>query len=596
MTGRAGFDEFVAGRTTHLLRTAYLVTGDAVRAQALLHSALVRAWSAWPTLETDPESFVRSQIVAEVTARRPFSALVRRGAARWGAGAGAKAYVDRADATGHGDLDPDAADLWRRFQGLEPTLRTRAVLRWFDHVPDDAAQEVLVRLGVEETALAGMLLDRADDVGDGPEPSAIRAAVTATNRRRGRRLAAGSVAAMVVVGLVVAPSVLAGDDETDPPPRRLAGHVVPPTLTSTGFTYEYSQGFESGELDAELVVELPASDEPRLAVWASTAPRIAAFVTATVDGRRRGRHAAGTVEGFEYLPAGTGHEIVVAQEGVGLTERLGVAVYTPSDSSPPGVGDGLTTFREQVLGEDLVAGVVGRRGDRTARVDAQPPAGAGRVAFTCYGSDEHFVRVTVNGAAVGGRRCSRLPVRDAGAAAGPWTVDLPSELLTGSAGDELTLRATLVDSAGRLAEDDDAVVGAALYTDLVPSQTFAGVAVPLRVEMDGHTWTLDGMPFENRRGRAEQLVRAGPGQPATMYAAVVRGSGNLLTPLTWDVRVDTKVVETMTDDRGRGGVTFSPYLVVPEGDHRMLEVAVTAGADESTSVGFVTYHRQDPLP
>ena len=41
---RTDFEEFVAARSTALWRSAYLLTGDAHKAEDLLQTALVKAW------------------------------------------------------------------------------------------------------------------------------------------------------------------------------------------------------------------------------------------------------------------------------------------------------------------------------------------------------------------------------------------------------------------------------------------------------------------------------------------------------------------------------------------------------------------------
>jgi RNA polymerase sigma-70 factor (sigma-E family) len=61
------FAEFVLGRSPRLLRTAYLLTRDWAYAEDLLQIALVRAWSVWGRVESDPEPFVR-RILANVYA------------------------------------------------------------------------------------------------------------------------------------------------------------------------------------------------------------------------------------------------------------------------------------------------------------------------------------------------------------------------------------------------------------------------------------------------------------------------------------------------------------------------------------------------
>lgn len=53
-----GFTEFVTGRSPALLRSAWLLTGDAARAEDLLQTALASAWRRWGRID-DPESYVR---------------------------------------------------------------------------------------------------------------------------------------------------------------------------------------------------------------------------------------------------------------------------------------------------------------------------------------------------------------------------------------------------------------------------------------------------------------------------------------------------------------------------------------------------------
>ncbi|WP_027341049.1 SigE family RNA polymerase sigma factor [Hamadaea tsunoensis] len=57
----AGFAEFVRARSDRLLRSAWLLTGDARRAEDLLQTALAKAWSRWSTIERadSPEAYVR---------------------------------------------------------------------------------------------------------------------------------------------------------------------------------------------------------------------------------------------------------------------------------------------------------------------------------------------------------------------------------------------------------------------------------------------------------------------------------------------------------------------------------------------------------
>jgi RNA polymerase sigma-70 factor (sigma-E family) len=56
-----GFADFVSARSPRLLRAAWLLTGDASRAEDLLQTALARTWPHWRRVAEmgDPEAYVR---------------------------------------------------------------------------------------------------------------------------------------------------------------------------------------------------------------------------------------------------------------------------------------------------------------------------------------------------------------------------------------------------------------------------------------------------------------------------------------------------------------------------------------------------------
>lgn len=59
-----GFREFVVGRSPALLRTAWMLTGDAAAAEDLLQTALARTWPHWERVSLGhPEAFVRTVMV-----------------------------------------------------------------------------------------------------------------------------------------------------------------------------------------------------------------------------------------------------------------------------------------------------------------------------------------------------------------------------------------------------------------------------------------------------------------------------------------------------------------------------------------------------
>src|SRR5688572_8554695 len=60
LTPPDGFAEFVAERSAGLLRSAWLLTGDAGRAEDLLQTALAAAWLRWARLASgNPDAYVR---------------------------------------------------------------------------------------------------------------------------------------------------------------------------------------------------------------------------------------------------------------------------------------------------------------------------------------------------------------------------------------------------------------------------------------------------------------------------------------------------------------------------------------------------------
>jgi RNA polymerase sigma-70 factor (sigma-E family) len=53
------FHEFVASRSSALLRTAFLLTGDRQLAEDLVQTALLKAARVWSRIEASPEAYVR---------------------------------------------------------------------------------------------------------------------------------------------------------------------------------------------------------------------------------------------------------------------------------------------------------------------------------------------------------------------------------------------------------------------------------------------------------------------------------------------------------------------------------------------------------
>src|SRR5262245_20791564 len=131
---RQEFEAFVAASSDRLLRTAYLLTGDAGHAEDVVQSALLRTARRWGTARRAPEAYART-VVANLAkdrwrnlARRPAEAPLER---------------DVSLAAHDGLLDRDA--LVRAARELPPGQRAVLVLRFFD---DLSVEETARTLGV----------------------------------------------------------------------------------------------------------------------------------------------------------------------------------------------------------------------------------------------------------------------------------------------------------------------------------------------------------------------------------------------------------------------------------------------------------------
>jgi RNA polymerase sigma-70 factor (sigma-E family) len=68
MQSRDGFEEFAVASSAHLVRTGFLLTGDAGLAEDLAQDALVGLYVAWPRV-SDPYAYARRSIVNAVRTR-----------------------------------------------------------------------------------------------------------------------------------------------------------------------------------------------------------------------------------------------------------------------------------------------------------------------------------------------------------------------------------------------------------------------------------------------------------------------------------------------------------------------------------------------
>lgn len=134
MPGPDSFEEYVGARRPALLRTAYLLTGDAHDAEDLVQVALVKAVPHWARIADDPEPYVR-----KILARESVSRWRRR---RW-----REVHTDRvpetAAATPADVPTDDRVALQQALARLAPRQRAVIVLRYYEDLTEVETARVL---------------------------------------------------------------------------------------------------------------------------------------------------------------------------------------------------------------------------------------------------------------------------------------------------------------------------------------------------------------------------------------------------------------------------------------------------------------------
>lgn len=133
MTSSVGFDEFVAARSTALLRTAYLLTHDHALAEDLLQTALTKSWFAWSRIEGHPEAYVRKVLV------NTFASWWRR---KWNGELPTEELPERGGAD-EGPRSDQHHDLWTALAALPRRQRAVVVLRYFEDLTEAETAHLL---------------------------------------------------------------------------------------------------------------------------------------------------------------------------------------------------------------------------------------------------------------------------------------------------------------------------------------------------------------------------------------------------------------------------------------------------------------------
>ncbi|MDF5752892.1 SigE family RNA polymerase sigma factor [Spongiactinospora sp. TRM90649] len=129
-----GFREFVGARQQSLVRSAYLLTGDAHLAEDLLQDVLVKVARHWPKLARggNPEAYTRKALINEhISWRR------RRRSAEYPSGDAPELAHDP------GDTTEQRIDLRRALARLSPRQRAVIVLRYYEDRSVDETADLL---------------------------------------------------------------------------------------------------------------------------------------------------------------------------------------------------------------------------------------------------------------------------------------------------------------------------------------------------------------------------------------------------------------------------------------------------------------------
>ncbi len=131
-----GFREFVAARSGTLLRTAWMLTGDAQAAEDLLQTALARVWPKWSKVtDGNPYGYVLKTMVRTNASWR---------ARRWNS---ERPTADTALTSQPDPAEQDQADERLRLQaaltGLPTRQRQAIVLRYFNDLSVETVAELM---------------------------------------------------------------------------------------------------------------------------------------------------------------------------------------------------------------------------------------------------------------------------------------------------------------------------------------------------------------------------------------------------------------------------------------------------------------------
>ncbi|MGG8405694.1 SigE family RNA polymerase sigma factor [Streptomyces sp. 12297] len=132
----AEFQQFVSGRWSHLVRTAYLLTGDRHDAEDLTQTALAKAYRSWRRVRRSdsPEAYVRRMLVtcnSDRFRKRRVQERLTAAPPETSAGDPATAWIDERNV------------LMSALATLPPRQRAVVVMRYWEDLPEGEVAQVL---------------------------------------------------------------------------------------------------------------------------------------------------------------------------------------------------------------------------------------------------------------------------------------------------------------------------------------------------------------------------------------------------------------------------------------------------------------------
>lgn len=176
----AQFTAFVTAHQAELLRTAWLLVGDAHRAEELTQAALVRTYVAWPRAASgDPVAYARRVLVnlrTDTWRRRRREVLVANISDD-------AAPPTRPGATGTADNQADRDSLVRALARLTPRQRRVVVLRHLVGLSEaEVADDLGVSTGTVKSTASRALAVLRDQLVDKPGAASAAASMSASDR------------------------------------------------------------------------------------------------------------------------------------------------------------------------------------------------------------------------------------------------------------------------------------------------------------------------------------------------------------------------------------------------------------------------------